>query len=65
MYIDGKIDFEDVLAEKLFRKYWEVNWQTGNILYNFLVGALPSANPGRVGMSRTDKRGAHLFYRKG
>ena len=25
LYIDGKIDFEDVLAEKLFRKYWEVN----------------------------------------
>ena len=22
MYIEGKIDFEDVLAEKLFRKYW-------------------------------------------
>lgn len=25
MYIDGKIDFEDVLAEKLFRKYWAID----------------------------------------
>lgn len=25
LYIDGKIDFEDVLAEKLFCKYWDIN----------------------------------------
>lgn len=25
MYIEGKIDFEDVLAEKLFCKYWDIN----------------------------------------
>lgn len=25
LYIEGKIDFEDVLAEKLFCKYWDIN----------------------------------------